>query len=620
MLCFILLSVVSFAFVEKRCEAYCENLPTEWDTKCDWMDCADCTACAPKEPQCENWCLTHETQWLQKCGWVDCASCDPNCKYVTGNELFCPDWCQDHSMPWEQKCDWYKCQTCDECASVDEPVYGHWTHTRTYTLKSGKEKVFTTGPYCGRQSDTFEVSTFVGKHCSAIKEGETIHVVDQDGNRVSQGYFCTDQVEGLPELSSQFTETVACDHPVKYGKWTITRTYSWDKTFTSKPKCGSSVDTFYVDAAPCPHCDNKDWGQCMELKNQNGVTMAPEYYCTEQVPEGWPKITAEFVEDAECDYGHITITRIYELPHGTREFVSDSFCGNKDDDFVVVTVPCKKCTQDNTGECYVVQNSDGSFTNIGGYCSGVVDYPKLSIQFDSSTACSPTELTRECPTGYVQGYHYPGAGRIHSRGGGEIMRSCEDCKTLCDDFKACKGYECDITRQCRLNWGVSTETDLDEDFKACDKEGVTAGSVQSPSGMVACEESTCRAGDYFSTCPPGKVCNTGGCYVCPWGEHRCPRDQGFYFNTCPNNMQCHSTGCVIGADQEAYLADKQMCCDITQVTAKESLELFSAVSLYDSNYSQIAIYGFALLGIFAIARQVASCRKGDSYESVTEMI
>jgi len=81
-------------------------------------------------------------------------------------------------------------------------------------------------------------------------------------------------------------------------------------------------------------------------------------------------------------------------------------------------------------------------------------------------------------------------------------------------------------------------------------------------GEAACDTSTCLAGDYYATCPAGKVCGTGGCYSCPSGSHVCPRGQGFYGSVCPNDKQCHSSGCVPGENQEAYLADKKMCCTV----------------------------------------------------------
>jgi len=81
---------------------------------------------------------------------------------------------------------------------------------------------------------------------------------------------------------------------------------------------------------------------------------------------------------------------------------------------------------------------------------------------------------------------------------------------------------------------------------------------------AACGMEICRPGDWFSTCPAGKICGSGGCYSCAPGRHKCPRDSDFYFKTCENEKQCHSTGCVdasvTGVDQQTYLKDKQKCC------------------------------------------------------------
>ena len=95
--------------------------------------------------------------------------------------------------------------------------------------------------------------------------------------------------------------------------------------------------------------------------------------------------------------------------------------------------------------------------------------------------------------------------------------------------------------------------------------------------------STCRFNDFFATCSAGKICEADGCYDCPAGFHQCPRDRGYWHKVCINDQQCHFTGCVAssvtGIDQEAYLADKSMCCTRTTARSRNNQDQIFCKSL-----------------------------------------
>jgi len=110
-----------------ECKDWCETVPAAWPRKCEWPHCKSCASCgqsfaAEEESgfeqadehdeqattgRCEGWCEEVPSDWSTKCAWPHCKGC--------GSCGVCKEWCEEPPAAWSTKCGWTK--LCDGCSS-----------------------------------------------------------------------------------------------------------------------------------------------------------------------------------------------------------------------------------------------------------------------------------------------------------------------------------------------------------------------------------------------------------------------------------------------------------------------------------------------------------------------
>lgn len=160
MIFFATLFTVLLAAEETDCADWCANHTGEWESKCAFTKCYDCTECwDPLMSVCPDWCQTG--QWETMCGFTKCQECD---ECVA--QPLCANWCvSKDTIEWSTKCQWQNCEGCSQCVTTTEEVVTTTEEvvTEGCTLAIREQSVAdlqATGCFC----DTFSGSIITGTH------------------------------------------------------------------------------------------------------------------------------------------------------------------------------------------------------------------------------------------------------------------------------------------------------------------------------------------------------------------------------------------------------------------------------------------------------------------------
>jgi hypothetical protein len=140
----------------------------------------------------------------------------------------------------------------------------------------------------------------------------------------------------------------------------------------------------------------------------------------------------------------------------------------------VVTATCRKGSSVISCNCHSpwgmsVCGGTAEFEPVGDRCmKDIAPGPGAKI----FALCRKGSGSETCSEGYTrQPGDVQGWGKINLRGGGEIVKDCDDCGTLCDGISSCVSYECSPTeRKCNLNdSGMRTSFTDYADYMYCRK-------------------------------------------------------------------------------------------------------------------------------------------------------